>query len=449
MISVRAETVTRGPYIQLLTTNSVVIRWRTDEISPSFVWFGTNGPSTRSQWHEVGEKPFPREKENGKGAVQLPSGKKTTSEHAVQLTGLLPETKYFYAIERENGALVSSPNYFFITAPSIGSARPFRFWVVGDPGTRTTNQTNVRNAYYKFSASKRTDGWLLLGDNAYPDGTDKEYQGSIFDVYGDILAQSCVWPTFGNHDGRSAHSGRQSGVYYNVFTLPAHGESGGISSGTEAYYSFDYGNAHFICLNSSDVNRSPNGKMMKWLRKDLRENKQMWTVAYFHHPPYTKGSHDSDTDHVNPDQRDFAESGVRLKEIRENALPIFEKAGVDLVLAGHSHDYERSFLLDGHYGTSDTLRPSHKKNSGDGRIDGNGAYIKPTPGPAPHEGTVYIVAGSSGKITGGKLSHPAMFTSQNQLGSLVLDFNLNRLDVTLVGVTAKALDHFTMIKGKQ
>ena len=113
--------------------------------------------------------------------------------------------------------------------------------------------------------------------------------------------------------------------------------------------------------------------MLTWLQNDLASTTQPWVIAFFHHPPYSKGSHDSDTD-------------IELKEMRQNALPILENAGVDLVLSGHSHSYERSFLIDGHYGTSSTFTSAMKKNGGSGREDGTGAYRKPTYGMAPPRG---------------------------------------------------------------
>ena len=121
-----------------------------------------------------------------------------------------------------------------------------------------------------------------------------------------------------------------------------------------------------------------------------------------------------------------------MREMRENALPILEAEGVDLVLTGHSHSYERSFLIDGHYGASGTFVPSMKKDGGSGREDGSGAYQKPTSGPASHEGAAYAVAGSSGQIAGGALNHPAMFVSLNVLGSMVLDVTEGRLDAKFI-----------------
>ena len=106
-----------------------------------------------------------------------------------------------------------------------------------------------------------------------------------------ILRQTVLWPTLGNHDGRSADSATQSGPYYDIFTLPKNAQAGGLASGTEAYYSYDVGNVHFICLDSDDTDRSTSGPMMAWLDEDLAATTQQWIIAYWHHPPYSKGSH--------------------------------------------------------------------------------------------------------------------------------------------------------------
>ncbi|HWN97073.1 MAG TPA: hypothetical protein VNT99_18730, partial [Methylomirabilota bacterium] len=150
---------------------------------------------------------------------------------------------------------------------------------------------------------------------------------------------------------------------------------------------------------------------------------------FFHHPPYTKGSHDSDSE-------------GDLVQIRQNLVPILEHYGVDLVLGGHSHCYERSYLLDGQYGLSSTLTPSHKIDPGNGREDGTGAYMK---NPA-QKGVIYTVAGSSGQATGGQLNHPAHFISLNQLGTMVIDVSSNRLDALFLTSGGLTNDHFTLIK---
>ncbi|MEO5913677.1 MAG: metallophosphoesterase [Luteolibacter sp.] len=188
--------------------------------------------------------------------------------------------------------------------------------------------------------------------------------------------------------------------------------------------------------------------MAAWLRLDLASTTATWIIAFWHHPPYSKGTHDSD-----------AES--QLIDMRTGFNPILEQGGVDLVFCGHSHNYERSFLLDGHYGTSGTLTPAMRKNPGNGSvagfttsdsgvirrapdfiatattsgvlIPGDGAYIKPLTGPRDHFGAVYNTAGMSGEVYGSEsIDHPAMCVSYNQLGTVNLDVNGNTLKATFV-----------------
>ncbi len=404
--------LTRGPYLQRGTPNSVVVRWRTDSATNSRVRYG----------------PAPDDLPN------FVDDSASVTAHVVTLTGLQPETKYYYSVGSTTQTLAGGDaDTFFVTSPPVGARLPIRIWAIGDSGTATADARRVRDAYEAFTGDQYTNVWLMLGDNAYPDGTDGQYQAAVFDTYPLRLRQTVLWPTFGNHDGHSASSSSQTGPYYDIFTLPSAAQAGGVPSGTEAYYSFDHGNVHFVCLNSYDLSRSPSGAMLTWLGDDLAATSQDWVIAFWHHPPYSKGSHNSDTE-------------IELVQMRQNALPILEGAGVDLVLAGHSHSYERSYLLDGHYGTSDTLTPGMKLDPGDGRTDGTGAYEKPSAGMAPHEGAVYVVAGSSGKIGGGPLNHPAMYLSLNKLGSVVLDVEGDRLQVKFLDDLGVFRDYLTLVK---
>jgi hypothetical protein len=403
--------VTRGPYLQMGNDTSVVVRWRTNGATNSQVRYGTS-PESLSE---------------------VATSATVTTEHEVRLTNLAPQTTYYYSVGSIAEVLAGGdPEHVFSTAPAPGSATATRVWVLGDSGTADANARAVRDAYYSVAGSTRPSLWLMLGDNAYESGLDSEYQNAVFDMYPATLRQSVLWPTLGNHDGAAANSSTQSGPYYDMFTLPKNGEAGGLASGTEAYYSFDYGNIHFICLESFETSRAASSPMLTWLANDLASTSQQWIVAYFHHPPYSKGSHDSDVD-------------LEMREMRQNALPILEEGGVDLVLTGHSHSYERSFLIDGHYGQSSSFTASMKKDGGSGRESGTGAYQKPAD-TAAHAGAVYTVAGSSGKVSGGTFNHPAMFVSMSVLGSIVLDVNGARLDARFIDNLGAVRDSFTMIK---
>jgi hypothetical protein len=242
-----------------------------------------------------------------------------------------------------------------------------------------------------------------------------------------------IWPATGNHDLHSANAAAQTGPYFDNFTLPKNGQAGGLPSNTEAYYSFNYANIHFICLESTDAAfRATNGAMATWLVNDLNANTQRWTIVYFHHPPYSKGSHNSDVD-------------VELIQMRTNIIPILESKKVDLVLSGHSHSYERSMMLKGHFGLESTFNAATMAvNSGSGIFPS--PYVKTSP---TYNGTVYVVCGVSGQIGSPTLGwpHNAMFTSSlANYGSLVIDVVADRLDCKFLTHTGSIFDQFTIQK---
>lgn len=408
--------VSRGPYLQTMTEDSVIIRWRTGCPTDTYVRWG----SSTSDY----------------GTTTSVSGNRT--EHTLTLAGLSPSTTYYYSIGNSSGALAGQgdASFRFTTSPTPGDSVATRFWVIGDSGTANANARAVRDRYKEYAlANGDADFILMLGDNAYNSGTDSEYQAAVFNTYPELLRNLPVWPTLGNHDGYTADSATQSGPYYDIFNLPTAGEAGGLASGTEAYYSFDYGDIHFVVLDSYETSRAAGGAMMTWLEADLVANDKPWVIAFWHHPPYTKGSHDSDTE-------------GQLIDMREIALPILEAAGVDLVLGGHSHSYERSVLLDGHYDVSSTLNTSTMVlDGGDGSEAGDGAYRKPG-GLTMNEGAVYAVAGSSGKLSSVKTDwpHPVMISYLEELGSMVIDIEGDRLDAIFINSSGVINDNFTILK---
>ena len=294
--------VTRGPYLQMGTPTSAMVRWRTDISTDSRVRFGTDLANLNFTADDF----------------------TLISEHALTVAGLSPNTKYFYSIGTTSGLSVGDPNFFFTTPPSAGTAKSTRVWVLGDSGTANASAASVRDAYLAFTGARGTDLLLMLGDNAYNTGLDSEYQTAVFNMYPTVLENTVVWPTLGNHDTAQSTVFNDSYPYFSIFTLPKNGEAGGVASGSEHYYSFDYANIHFICLDSMTADRATNGAMANWLRSDLTATTLDWVIAFWHHPPYTKGSHNSDTE-------------SQLIEMRQNFLPILEANGVDLVLCGHSH----------------------------------------------------------------------------------------------------------------
>ena len=401
-------------FIQQLSDTRVIIKWRGNATK---VCLGENSS-------DLGMA-YPAKIEDGHRIAIIP--------------GLKADTDYFYSI---GGADKAIPGYRFRTAAKTGSSPEdgnVRFWLLGDSGTATEfdrkgkpahpeKAATVRDGFLRYNSQlasdKNIDAILLLGDNAYPAGTDDEWQGAFFDIYPKILRSAAVIPTIGNHEmgvapmnicvfmtipgcdkgevvyatgGTSTSSDPNSydsdgdgpdaeGLpYLNIFTLPTQGETGGAASGTEQYYSTNFGNVHVVSLDSqlSNADDDLRTAMRDWLIADLKASQtQDWKIVIFHHPPYSKGeNHDSD---------------LEKKEIdmRQTFAPVLEEYGVDAVYSGHAHSYERSWYLRGHYDGSETFNvTSHSATD----KKGNATFGNPGAPYKQDNHLVYTVAGSSGK----------------------------------------------------
>ncbi len=403
----------RGPYLQQPAPTAMTLRWQTIEKEKSLVRYGLRPDQLQwqMQTQNLGE------------------------EHEVRLTGLQPATRYYYAIGPADNPYYGGADYWFYTPPTSGNRVATRFVVLGDPGYPNARQLAVKDVMQTWlelnPRAQRPPFDLLLttGDNAYRSGTNEQFQAGFFEPYADWLRNVPVWPVYGNHDARRW-------AFFNLFSFPVEGESGGLPSGTEHYYSFDFGQVHFVILDSTSTSMNKGSTMLRWLEEDLIGSKQPWLIAAFHHPPYTHGSHNSDS---------RSDSGGRMFDVRENVLPILEQAGVDLVLSGHSHMYERSHLMGCHYGKSDTLQSNMMQQPL--RQNETAAYIKPAAGRVANQGAIYVVVGSSSKLDQGPLDHPAMAISKGEMGALVVDINGPRLEGRFITDQGKLADSFTIVKG--
>jgi hypothetical protein len=431
--------VTRGPYLQSGGQSSITLRWRSDVATNSRVEWG------------------PAFNDYSGGTVDSAT---LTTEHIVTISGLTPDTKYFYRIGSTGAVHQQATNNYFVTLPTTGTARKLRFAAFGDCGANNTNQVNTKNALLSYLGTNNLDALLTIGDNAYSSGTDAQFQSGFFDIYqNDILRFTKLYTGLGNHDygNTSANTGVRNNAYYSSFTMPTNGELGGVASGTEAYYSYDIGNVHFIALDSYGRENGNTTKMYDtlgaqavWLKSDLAANTKRFTIAYFHHPPYTKTSHDSDLE-------------TDLQAIREKFIRILERFGVDIVLCGHAHGFERTSLLKNYYTTNGAtpglldanyVAASHSANTSSGRYNGtaNSCAYTYNSGKYNH-GSMYIVSGSAGQIGGSAAGYPlnaAVYSNNTQGGSLYIEVDSNRLDAKFIshnGTSAPVLrDSFTIFK---
>lgn len=419
----------RGPYLQVASSTGILIRWRTDVSARSKVRYGT---------------------EPGK-LDQSAEDRMLLTEHKIKLSGLKPLTKYYYAIGGLKDVLQGNEDNYFTTLPEPGKPGHYTVGVFGDCGDNSINQRQVKDQMIKYIGKNDINAWILLGDNAYNNGTDSEFQSKFFNIYkDDLLKKYALFPTPGNHDyhdtelsDKNAQETHET-AYYQNFSMPTEGESGGTPSHTQAFYSFDVGNIHFISLDSYGKEDKAYrlydtiGPQVQWIKKDLAANKNKgWVVAYWHHPPYTMGSHSSDKEE-------------ELVKIRENFIGILERAGVNLVLNGHSHDYERSRLMRGHYGPENSFDPKkHNLSSSSGKNDGTKNSAPYVISAAKNVGTVYVVSGSAGKLGGqqAEFPHNAMYYSDaDHGGACILDVQDNRLELKWVCADGQIRDQFTIIK---
>lgn len=428
----------------------------------------------------------------------LPATAVAGGHKEVRFTHLLPDSRYQYSV----GGYTDTSTYFF-TAPTTGQLPhdgTIRLWLLGDSGTASEFDADgqlkhpgdaqaVVNGFLSYNASLGSDPIdmiLMLGDNAYDSGTDAQWQTAVFDLYGHLLHHSSLWPTIGNHEmgygkvvlpgmgtfqwrggSTSSDPGSYRALsdsepedmpYLDIFTLPARGEVGGVASGTEQYYAFNFGNLHIVSLDSqlTTRDREQRAAMKQWLIADLMAHDQDWTIVIFHHPPYTRGSHNSDEEFAS-----LAGVDQPIIDIRQEFTQVFEDYGVDLVYSGHSHSYERSYYLKGHRGDADSFDPAvHTRlNSKGFPASGHGAELYPQVSTDSQldDRVVYTVAGSSGKVSlrDGKLDHPAHALQKHdpqgrhglaELGSVVVDAGAKQLIARFVDDEGRVLDVVTIEK---
>ncbi len=409
--------VTRQPYLQIITPNSIVVRWDSDSSRVGTVCYGTSATSLTSVKSDTGG----------------------TTKHEVRIAGLSPKQKYYYSV---TGSSNGRSDQYFVTAPITGTRQFTRLWVISDFGQSYTAECDARrlvtiNVWKAFNNNSLAADFILsLGDQSEWD-YDSQLQANYFDQLVDVVKSTPLLTVVGNHENDTD----KRVVYKSVFSVPTNAEAGGVASGTKDYYSFDYGNIHVVVLSAEDVEMG--GAEKTWLQNDLASNKSDWLIAAMHRPMQSAGYHKTDTD------------PIALSE-KTNWLPVLEAAGVDLILAGHNHVYERSYLLDNLTGISTSITPANKIDTALGRPDVDHAYQK-VPG-QPHKGTIFINCEAGGiSNEASYLLHPFSFTpvvyrGSDYEGSLVVDVDgSNRMNVKFLCDELNAngshiWDYFTISK---
>jgi calcineurin-like phosphoesterase family protein len=249
-----------------------------------------------------------------------------------------------------------------------------RFVVIGDTGSGSNKQQQVADTMLRYRQVFPFEFVLMLGDNIYGGESPKDYDKKFENIYRELLdAKIKFYATLGNHDDSNQR-------YYDHFNM----------NGNE-YYRFKKGDASFYSLNSNYMDKG----QVKWLEDELSKDTSKWKIAFFHHPPYSSGKkHGSDTE---------------LKEIVE---PIFVKYGVNLVLAGHEHFYER---------------------------------IK------PQKGIYYIISGAGGKLRSGDVAVSQLTEKSfdQDLHFILVEIADDELHFQVISRTAKTVDSGVLVNQRK
>jgi hypothetical protein len=298
----------RGPFIQNASTNSIQVIWRTPVASDSTVEYGFTPALGQS----------------------LSTGNPVT-EHAVTLTNLAPGTRYYYRVRSSASERTAvSPLASFRTLQMSGD---LTFAVLGDSGVGGVPQYQIA----RLIREAVPDLVMHVGDIIYPGFTTGYVDSRCLSVYGPHMRSTPYFFTFGNHDLYSDPGTNGDKPFLEAFYLPTNSVTG-----TEHYYSFDHGDAHFTVLfipYLAQFAQYPQYRMevgspqYNWMTNDLARSTKAWKFLFCHMPPRTSGPHRFDNSDPN---------GIydRL-EVQQWLFPPAKQYGVQMIFSGHDHEFER------------------------------------------------------------------------------------------------------------
>ena len=271
-----------------------------------------------------------------------------------KLRNLSPGEPISYEIALDGKPVFSST----VMAPKSAS-QPYRMVVFGDCGVGTKEQKKI--AYQ--AGLQNPDQVLITGDIVYSNGRVSEYRDRFFPVYNtqkaspetgsSLLSRSLVVGAAGNHDISNGDLDNKPDLYayFYYWSQPLNGPSfefnqpgvpqiAGAKFAVDAMrasagpaflksqnFSYDYGNTHFLVLDSNPYIDWTESRLRNWVKDDLFKSKATWKIVVFHHP----GFHSS-------------KAHAEAKQMRVLA-DLFETTGVDVVFNGHVHNYQRTFPI--------------------------------------------------------------------------------------------------------
>lgn len=290
LVEETSASIDRAPYLQQVTSTGVRVLW-TQREEPMSIAVTAATPVGEATALTLAAKVSATAVMDGAPAEA------GAAAYQAAITGLEPDTLYCYQLVSQGEPVTELAG--FRTAPAPGVGARVAFAALGDSGYPGADQDAIAEQLDTVPLR-----FLLhTGDIAYESGTLAQLESTFFDAYAGFLRSFAAFPSIGNHD--------DGAVFRAAFDLPR--------AGDHNWYSFDYGDVHFVALDTNDMSES----QAAWLEEDLSATERAWKVVFGHHPPYSSGEHGSSA------------------RFRELFGPILERYRVDLVLSGHDHDYER------------------------------------------------------------------------------------------------------------
>jgi hypothetical protein len=346
-------TIIKGPYLQWPTVQSMTIMLETSEKAISWV------EVFAAERIHSGHRGNYREPVHKLSQV---SGNEYLTIHRHTVLALEAGTMYFYKVysENEHGEHIESGPHPFKTAAATGE--PCSFTITSETGGYSgfdLSEGQINKNIFKQMQKYRPDIALFIGDIVNDGNNYEDWEAYFFGPGKDLLLNTPFYSCLGNHENNASW-------YYDFFAFEQ----------PRNYYSFDYGDVHFICLDSTDFIKPenypysageihPGNAQYDFLVRDLNSAAAVsakWRIVFFHYPPYVSG-------------------GYQVEDLRQ-LCPIMEQYGVDIVFNSHTIVYERS----------------HPLRSGKVDFD---------------EGIIYIVAGGAGAMPEWLLPKREWHTSQS------------------------------------
>ena len=423
---------------------SIVLTWQTDDVPAEFAVTlkGKNALATPLS-------PVRTERYIGKSEAE------GRWNYFVAVPNLALATRYEYTVKM-NGKTIAEG--YFTTRKPRGTKT--RFVTFGDNSYGDISDRMI--AYQAYQA--HPDFIMNTGDNVYEGGLDNEYARYFFPVYNadtpspnvgaPLLRSVPFYTVMANHDvhGKDADghpaadfkTDPDSLAYFTALHLPLTGhdqtqkptitgpddaiavfkKAAGDRFPRMANYSYDYGDAHFLCLDSNIYVDANDAALHAFIEKDLNASNAAWKFVVYHHPAFNVGY-----DH-------YAEQHMRVLS------PIFEKCKVDMVFHGHEHNYQRTMPFK--FAPKDTKGASNV-NTKNRLVPGTFTIDKAFDGvkQTKADGIIYVTTGAGGKHLYDKEdgNNPAKWTHPEDGNvAYVARYVTDRHSLTVVDMDAKSLE---------